>query len=160
MTRPAIRAGLIGGAGGLVLSLLGLLPSLSCCMLILQWLLFVAVGGLAVSWLLPPRTSGAAAKEGALAGGIAGVIAGLVSMLLAPFSFAQQGGAEAILRQVPPDQLEALVEAGIDPAAFLSTGSLILFGAGCCVVTTFMAVMLGALGGLVFSAMRPDRSAY
>jgi hypothetical protein len=157
MNRPAVKAGLIGGVAGLVVNLIGLIPVISCCSLILELLLFVAVGALAANWMLPPRQTGAAAGEGAIAGLITGIITGLIAMVLAPISFAAQGGAQGVLQQLPPESLQAFRDAGMDPSTFLNTGSLLGVGAVCCGLTTVLAVALGALGGLIFAAMRPQQ---
>jgi hypothetical protein len=157
MTRPALKAGLIGGIGAVVAALIGLIPLLGCVGLPLEWLVFLVSGVLAAAWLLPPRSSGRGAGEGALAGLISGIVSALARMLLAPVSLAASGGPEAILSQLPADQVQTLAQAGIDPRTFVSTGAVLGVGACCGLFTIVLALGLGALGGLIYAAADPGR---
>lgn len=156
MNRPAIKAGLIGGVAAVVVSLIGLIPICNCLSFPAQLLIYLVVGGLAAFWMTPRREPGNAAGQGAIAGVITGVIAGLVGMILAPVSLAISGGADQILSQLPPEALQALRDSGVDPSVFLGTGGALGIGALCCVGSIIIAALLGALGGLIYAAIKPE----
>ena len=156
MRRPAVKAGLIGGAAVAIVALLGLIPVCGCLGVPAQILIYLAAGGLAAHMMPPRRESGPAAGEGAIAGVITGLIGGLIGMILAPIGLALSGGANQILSQLPPEALSAFRDAGIDPSIFLGTGSALGVGAVCCGVGIVAAVLLGALGGLIYAAVRPE----
>jgi hypothetical protein len=155
--KPGVKAGLIGGAALLVLNLLGLVPVLGCFALPLQLLCYVGIGLLAGYWMAPRRPTGPAAGQGAIAGLIAAAIGGVVSIALAPVSLALSGGPQAILSQLPPDSLQVLEEAGIDPRAVINAGTTAGLTALCCVpVGLLLGAGLGALGGLIFAGTKPE----
>jgi hypothetical protein len=156
MNRPAVKAGLIGGAAAVVATLLGLIPVLGCLSLPLAWLIYLAAGILAAAWLLPPRQAGAGAGQGALAGVIAGLINGLAGMALAPLSLSLAGGPEQIIRQIPPESLQQLAQAGMDPRMLVSSGAMVAYSSICCGLGLIVAVALGALGGLIYAAAKPQ----
>ena len=156
MNRPAVKAGLIGGAAAVVVSLLGLIPVCGCLSLPAEWLIYLLAGGLAAYWMAPSREAGPAAGEGAIAGLIVGAISGLIGMILAPISLALSGGADQILRQLPPEALKAFQDAGVDPAMFFGTGGALGMGALCCGIDIVIALALGALGGVIYAAVRPE----
>lgn len=157
MNRPWLRAGLIGAGILLVLSLLSLVPLVSCIAPILQLLAFVGVGALAGSYLPPRRETGRAAGQGALAGLIAGLVGAVVSTILAPISLAASGGTAAMISQFPPETLQQLEQAGLDPAMFLNTGTVVGATALCCLPTgLIVGALLGALGGLIYASVRPE----
>ena len=156
MNRPAVRAGLICGVAAVVATLLGLIPVLGCISLPLAWLIYLGAGVLAAAWMAPPRQSGAGAGQGALAGVIAGLINGLAGMALAPLSLALSGGPEQIINQIPAESLQQLAQAGIDPRMFISTSGIVAINGVCCGLGLIVAVALGALGGLIYAAAKPQ----
>jgi hypothetical protein len=80
-----------------------------------------------------------------------------VSIALAPVSLALSGGPQAILSQLPPDSVQALRGAGIDPNAVINAGTTAGLTAVCCVpVGLLLGVGLGALGGLIFASTKPE----
>jgi hypothetical protein len=154
--KPGIKAGLIGGAVIIVLNLIGLVPVLGCLSMPLQLLGYLGIGMLAGFWLAPPREGGRAAGQGAIAGLLAAAIGGVVSIALAPVTLALSGGPQAILSQLPPESLEALRSAGIDPSSIINAGTTAGLTAICCVpVGLLLGAGLGALGGLIFAGIKP-----
>jgi hypothetical protein len=155
--KPGVKAGLIGGAVLVVLDLLGLVPVLGCVSMPLQLLAYLGIGMLAGFWLAPRREGGRAAGQGAIAGLIMAAIGGVVSIALAPVSLALSGGPQAILRQLPPESLQALQTAGIDPRAIINAGTTAGLTAICCVpVGLLLGAGLGALGGLILAGVKPE----
>jgi len=160
--RPWLKAGLIGGAAIALLMLLslvtGFLPMevqsvISCCTCGLYFVLFPGIGVLAAFWLTPPLTAGLGAKEGALAGIVAGVISGIIyfiSILLSDFS----GGMEAALEQLPQETIEALEMSG--GMNMFTPEAMTLIAAGLIPIIILWAVAFGALGGLVYAAVKKE----
>jgi len=156
MSKAGLKAGLVGAGVAVVLSLLGLLPCLGCIAVFLGLLSYVGVGMLAAYWLEPPRTTGDGAGAGAIAGLIAAVVGGVVNMILGAIQFTLLGGPRAMMSQFPPDVLEQLRVTGIDPRIFASMGGVLATGAICCSVGLVLAVLLGAVGGAIMAAAKPD----
>jgi hypothetical protein len=156
--RSWVKAGLIGGAIAGVLNVLGLVPVVglvTCCLGILA---YGGIGALAAYWMAPPRQAGPAAGEGALAGGLAAAIAGTI-YTLAQTVYGAVRGLDATLAQLGPDLVQALRDAGLavenlPPGAW--TFSLLLSGGLCCLGFIVAGAALGALGGLILAALRPD----
>jgi hypothetical protein len=156
MSKAGLRAGLVGAVVAAVLSLLGLVPCLGCIASILGLLWYVGVGVLAAYWLQPPRTTGEGAGAGAIAGLITALVGGVVGMIVGAVQFTIAGGPRAILNQIPPEALRQLRDAGIDPRMFASMGWVIGVGAICCGFGLVLAAVLGAGGGAVMAAAKPD----
>lgn len=157
MNSPWLKAGLIGAGILLVLSLLSLVPLVSCIAPILQLLAFVGIGALAGSYLPPRRESGRAAGQGALAGIVAGVAGAIFSTILSAIGLAASGGTAAILQQMPPETLQQFEQAGLDPNMFLNTGTVAGATALCCLPTgLILGALLGALGGLIYASAKPE----
>jgi hypothetical protein len=76
---PSLKAGLIGAAVAVVLSLLGLVPCLGCITSVLALVLYVGVGVLTATWMKPPRDAGKGAGGGAIAGLVTIHLVGLIS---------------------------------------------------------------------------------
>jgi hypothetical protein len=158
-----LKAGLIGAVIVVVLKVLEVVPCVNCCAIPVEWVAYGCIGALAAYWIIPVRTMGAGAGQGALAALIAAAIGGVIGIgvsvvgatVLAPFQV-------AMLRQMPPEFLSQLAEAGIDPGLITRTGGstaeTITGGAMCCGVGLVIAAVLGALGGLVFAAVKPKKA--
>ncbi len=154
---PGVKAGLVGGAALIVLNLIGLVPVLGCVSLPLQILSYIGIGVLAAYWMTPRREGGRAAGQGAIAGLIAGAIGGIAAVVLAPVSMALSGGAEAMLRQIPPESLQALQSAGINPSSIINAGTTAGLTLICCVpVGLLLGAGLGAVGGLILAGTKPE----
>jgi hypothetical protein len=156
-----LKAGLIGAVIVIALKVLELVPCVACCALPLEWVALGCMGALAARWIVPPRSLGAGAGQGALAGLTAAVIGGVVGIginvvgatALAPLRV-------AMLRQLPPEVLQAMAQSGFDPSMLTgaATGVVetITGGAVCCGIGLVIGAALGALGGLIFSGIKSE----
>lgn len=152
---PWLKAGLIGGAILVALNLLGLIPCVALFTCILGLVAYTGIGALAAYWMPPAREGGAAAGQGALAALLASLIGGVVNMIAMTIQMSI-ADTSAILSQIPPESLEQMRMAGIDPAAFTGPAGGALCGGSCCIGGLILAAILGAIGGAVFAAIRPD----
>lgn len=162
-----LKAGLIGAGILVVLSLLGLIPIVALCVLPLRWITYIVVGVLAASYMLPPRDAGSAAKDGALAGAVSAAGGGFVGLIIATIQAATGGGMQMaeILRQLPPEAMQALRDAGIPPEMLLggagqaaggaaAIGGAAVCGSVCCVGGIIFAAALGAIGGAIYASVK------
>ena len=157
MKSPALKAGLIGTAIVLVLNLVGIVPVIGCIGFPLEMIAYIAIGALAGFWVVPPRATGRAAGQGALAGLIAGAASGIFSTILTPLSMKLAGGTSAMLSQFPPESLRQLQQAGLDPNVIFSGGTMAALALVCCLpIGLLLGAGLGALGGLIFAAAKPE----
>jgi hypothetical protein len=153
----SIKAGLIGAAAAVVLSLLSLIPCIGCITSILGLLLYAGVGVLAAFWLTPPRTAGAGAGAGAIAGLITALAGGIVNMIITTIRFAAMGGPGAVMSQIPPEVMQQLQQSGVDLAPILaSTGGVLGISAVCCVGGLAIAAGLGAAGGAIMASAKSN----
>lgn len=157
MKSPALKAGLIGAAIVLVFNLVGIIPVIGCIGLPLELVAYVAIGALAAFWMTPRREAGRAAGQGALAGLIAGAVGGILRAILTPLSIKLSGGTSAILSQLPAESLQSLQQAGIDPNVIFGGGTMAGLVLVCCLpLGLLLGAGLGALGGLIFAAAKPE----
>jgi len=151
-----MKAGLIGIAAMFLITLLGLIPEISCLYLPLMLITYFVVGGLAAS-LIPPQTeSSDSAKHGAMAAMLAALGGGIIGIITTTI-YAITNSANDIRTQVPPEFLKMLRDSNIDPNT-LNTPAVrfgIPIGANmiCCTVWIFIAAILGAIGWIVYSSM-------
>ena len=130
---------------------------LGCVAQPLLWIGYVAVGALAAAFMAPRRTTGRGAGQGALAGLMMGAVGGLAEVVLAPLSVKVAGGSQAIISQLPADALQQLQQAGIDPNMLVSGGAMSVYALLCCLpAMLLLGAGLGALGGLIFAAAKPE----
>jgi len=144
-----LKAGGIGAAIAVVLTLLGQIPLIGCCTFILTLVLWVGVGVLAGyfnSKANPMQTAGEAAQSGAVAGVITGLAGGLVATIISAIQLAS-GGTAQVLSQIPPEQLRQLRDVGVDPAILGGVGGVAAIVGCCCIVGPLLAAALGAGGG-------------
>jgi hypothetical protein len=154
-----LKAGLIGAVIVVVFKVVEVIPCVACCAIPLEWVAYGCIGALAAYWIPPVRTMGAGAGQGALAAVIAAAIGGVIgigvnlvgSAVLAPMQM-------AMLRAMPPEFLQSMAEAGIDPSmlAGAGAGESIVGSVMCCGVALVIAAGLGALGGLIFAAAKSE----
>jgi hypothetical protein len=156
-----LKAGLIGAAIIVALKVLEVIPCVVCCGLPLEWVAYGCVGALAAYWIVSGRTMGAAAGQGALAALIAAAIGGVVGIgvnvigatALAPLQV-------SMMRQLPPEVLQEMARSGVDPSMLTGAGTgaveTITGGAMCCGVGLVIAAALGAVGGLIFAAIKSE----
>jgi len=157
MKSPAVKAGLIGALIVLMVNLMGIIPVIGCIGLPLELVAYIAIGALAGFWIVPPRATGRAAGQGALAGLIAGVASGIIRTILTPLSMKLSGGTSALLSQLPPESLQSLQQAGLDPNVIFGGGTMAGLVLICCLPAgLLLGAGLGALGGLIFAAAKPE----
>ena len=144
-----LKAGGIGAAVAVVLTLLGQISFLGCCTFILTFVLWIGVGVLAGylgSKTNPMQTAGEAAQSGAVAGVITALAGGLIATIISAIQLAL-GGTAQVLSQIPPEQLRQLREVGVDPAILGGVGGVAAIVGCCCIVGPLLAAALGAGGG-------------
>jgi hypothetical protein len=157
-----LKAGLIGAVILVVLKVVEVVPCFICCGIPLEWVAMGCIGALAAYWIpIGSRTIGAGAGHGALAGLIAAAIGGVIGIgvnvvgttVLQPLQV-------SMWRQLPPEVLQGMIEAGVDPGMFVGEGASVLgtigTGSVCCGIGLVVAAALGALGGLIFAAVKGD----
>jgi hypothetical protein len=150
-----LKAGLIGAAVLVLLNLIGLIPLLGCITLPLTVLTYGVIGGLAASYLPPVRAAGQGAGQGALAALVAALVGGIVGLIIAVIQ-ASLGDTAQILSQLPPEALQAIENSGIPPRFLAGIGGASICGSVCCGVGMLIAAALGAIGGAIFAAAKPD----
>ena len=158
--KAGLKAGLIGAAVVLVLTLLAQIPlDFVCCGCTgIQWLAYAGIGVLAGVFLTPPRNAGGGAGAGAIAGLISGVVSGLVWTVVLVIQMLLAGTGD-ILTGLDPQTIQQMEELGWDPATFawLSGGLGIAFvSGGCCLANLAAGAGLGAVGGAIFGAAKQD----
>ena len=167
-----IKAGLIGGVVLSALHVLnvlfnyiappGVVALACCCGTMLAYLLACGgTGALAAQWLPAPRNSGTAAGQGAMAGGLAGLIGGAVNAAAMLIESAVVDPATVVSR-FSPETLNLLKDLGITTEMIESSSgpiSRLIGGACCCGVGVIVALALGAIGGAIWAAIRPQESA-
>jgi hypothetical protein len=155
---PWIKAGLIGGAALAALNLLGLIPCVGCVTWLVGLVLYVGIGVLAAYWIPPKRDAGHGAGQGAMGAGLAALIGGVVYAIAATVQAAIAGSAR-VLSQIPPEWLEQLRDAGLDESMLemaVGVPGAALGGSLCCAGAVIVAAVLGALGGALLAAIKPD----
>lgn len=161
-TQAILKAGGIGAAILIVFTIIDLvpIPCLGCFTFLLSLATYVGVGVLAANWMSPPRTSGSGAKNGAVAALAAAIIAGFVGLIINGIYFAITGSSQLTqaFADLPPEQLDAMAQAGIDPTMFTGLGIAGVFGLGavCCGVWALIAAGLGAAGGAFWGNSHPN----
>jgi hypothetical protein len=154
---PWLKAGIVGAILLVVLNLLGLIPCVGLITCVLGLLVYPGVGALAAYWVPPARDVGRSAGQGALAASVAALAGGLVNMIVFLVQASTMSPA-SILSQFPPETLQQLQELGVDPSVLSSyagpMGALI-GGGTCCVGGVILAAGLGAVGGALFTVLRP-----
>ena len=164
--QAGLKAGGLGAAIIIVLTLLGLIPIpfLGCLCCLVIFAAMVGAGVMAAKFSPAPRTAGGAAGTGALAGVLSGFSYGLVTGIVGVVRAATGSAANVLNSSLTPDMLQQLQEAGVDPQTFTDTfsfltspGGAALGGALCCVGALVLGAVLGAVGGAIGAAMFKDR---
>lgn len=160
---PSLKAGLIGAAVAVVLTLLGLVPCVGCFTSILSLVLYIGVGVLTARWMEPPQDAGKAAGGGAVAGMITALGGGITNVIVSAVRFTVGGGQAAIIRQLqqlPPEIRDVWRDLGIDPRMLARPGYAIGGSALCCGLGLVLAAALGAAGGAIAVALqqKPETS--
>lgn len=152
-----LKAGLIGAAILALLNLIGLIPipGIGCLTFPLIILTYGAAGALAASYLPPIRTAGAASGQGALAGLVAAALGGLVTVVITLVQSSLTTTTD-VVNALPPETLQQLRDAGIDPSIFAGAGFAGLGGLICCSIGIVVGLALGAVGGAIYAAVKPS----
>lgn len=153
----SLKAGLIGAAVAVVLSVLGLIPCVGCVSSLLLLVVYAGVGVLAAKWMEGARDAGEAAGAGAVAGLIAGLGAGITGVASSAIRLAVGGGQAALarqLRQLPPEILEMWRDMGFDPRMMARPGWTIGSSVLCCGAGLVLAAALGAVAGAITVALK------
>ena len=154
---PSLKAGLIGAAAAVVLSLLGLIPCVGICTSLLMLVLYVGVGVLVAQWMEAPRQAGKAAGGGAVAGLITALGGGIASLIISVIQFTVGGGGATMMRQfrqLPPEIRDAWGDLGLDPSMMASPGWAIGGSVLCCGLGMLLAAALGAAGAAVTASIK------
>ena len=152
---PWLKAGLIGAAVLIVLNIVGLIPCVGVVTCFLGLFVYGGIGALAAHWLPPVREPSSAAGQGALAALIASLVGGLVNTIFMTVQMAVVGSGQ-LLSQFPPEMLEQMYDAGVDPEMFVGPVGGAISGSLCCVGGLFLAAILGAIGGAAYAGMKPE----
>ena len=154
-----MKAGLIGAAVLVVLSLLGLIPFLACITGPLTFLAYIGIGSLAASYLPARRVAGTAAGQGALAALLAGFIGGIFSTIIA-VAQAAMGGTARAFANLPPEMMQQFRDLGMDPQMFATSAGAVgiaaITGLVCCTAGIFIAAALGAIGAAIYASVKPE----
>ena len=156
-----LKAGLVGVVIVVVLNLIGQVPFLGCITALLTFVAYVVVGVLAASYMPPVRETGTAAGQGALAAIVTGLVGGLVSLVIGMLQAAMGGAYQGtqLLSQIPPEIRHQLGDLGINPelvTGFGGIGAAAVCGSVCCLGSILFAAVLGAIGGAIYAAVKPD----
>jgi len=157
-----LKAGLIGGAALALISLLltffGQTVGLGCGIMLLALLAFAGTGALAAYWMPPIREAGPAAGQGAMAAVIAQVIGGIAFTIFGVIQTSLVDTAD-VLSTIDPALLDQLVEMGVDIQTLetmLGPAGALFSGSFCCVGGLIFAAILGAVGGALLAAIKPE----
>jgi hypothetical protein len=159
--KAGLKAGLIGAAAMLVLTLLGLIPlaMLKCVCCGADLLAYAGIGVLAGFFLTPPRTAGTGAGAGAIAGLISGAAAGLINIVVGAIRVATRGPVGSI-PAIDPEVLRQFREYGVDPREFArftqGWSGVGIGGSLCCLGSLAIGAALGAIGGAIFAAVKAE----
>lgn len=157
-----LKAGLIGGAVlafiGLLLTFFGQSVGLGCGFTLLALLAFAGTGALTAYWMPPIREAGRAAGQGAGAAVLAQAIGGIAFTI---FGFIQTSLVDTadVISTIDPALLDQMVEMGVDVQvleSMLGPAGALLSGSFCCVGGLIFAAILGAVGGALYAAIKPD----
>ena len=161
-----LKAGLIGGAILFFVDIIGQIPIICCCTPLVMLAVYIGVGVMAASYMPSPRESGKAAGQGALAAVVASFIGGVINLIIMVirsifWSTTTQIGQ--LWTDLPPDMRYLLREYGIEPefvhemTQYASgIGGTTVCGSICCLGGILVAAILGAIGGLIYAAMKSE----
>ena len=157
-----LKAGFVGGVAlaliYLVLTFFAQTTGLGCGFAFLALLAFAGAGALAAYWMPPTREVGRAAGHGAAAATVGQLIGGVVFTILTVIQFSMIDTAD-VISSMDPTLLDQLAAAGYDLDAFetmLGPASALLAGSFCCVGGLIFAAILGAVGGALLAAIKPE----
>ena len=147
-----LKAGAVGAGILIIFNFLALIPCIGCFTFLLAFAVYVGTGVLAVHWMEAPPDLNSGAINGAIAAVAAALAAGVVNVFIsaAYFGITGSGQMSQILADIPPEQLEAIAQMGIDPAIFAGGAGIAGvagISAACCCLWAIVAGTFGAGGG-------------
>ena len=159
MNLSALKAGLAGSVGLLVVLLISLVPipsPLGTCLVAFGFVVVWVGTGMLAGVLAGDgvKTRRQAVGAGAMAGFVAGIGGGIAAMVIAAFGALFPDLGEGVLAQFSPSQLEALAQVGLVPEAIRLAGSVLSAMLACGVGGTAVSVALSALGGRIYFRVR------
>jgi hypothetical protein len=159
--QAVLKASGIGAVILIILNLLSLIPCVGCFTFLITLIVYPAIGILAAYFMINPRNGNTGATNGAAAAVIAALIAGVVGTIInfAYFSFTGSDQMAQAVADLPPDQLAALAELGVDPtlmAGGLGMLGILGFSVICCGLWAIFAALLGAAGGAFWGSTHQD----
>ena len=158
MFSASLKGGAITGVILFVLTLLTVIPIgfLSICVGLATLLLWIGAGQLAVRYGAI-RSFGDGLLAGSVAAVVAQAIGGIGSMIASAISALVMRGRPAGLG-IPPQALQQLGQAGINPQFLASLGLLggLTRVLACCFVGFIVAAVVGAISGAIATAFQPS----
>lgn len=160
-----LKAGLIGGAILFVVDIINQIPFLCCCGPILMIIVYVIVGVMAASYMPPPRDTGQAAGQGALAAVIAAFIGGVINLIFSVIRTALWSTSQVgqVWTDLPIELRFFLQDMGVEPEfvtemsnSMAGIGGTTICGSICCLGGVLIAAVLGAIGAAIYSSMKSD----
>jgi hypothetical protein len=138
-----------------LLEIIALLPYVGLCIALPLLPVAYVVAGLVVVRVVDfvPGV-GQAAQAGMVTGLVASLIGGVVAMFLAPIRLAIAGGSEPLVASLPPEVVERLLDAGLDPVAVVDFLGGVGAGLFCCSLQILGGVLLAATGAALYAAFR------
>jgi hypothetical protein len=155
MRQANLQAGLFGGGLAVILGIIALLPYIGPCIALPTYpIVFFLTGLVAVRIVdFQPGVTEASAG-GAVAGLLAATLGGLAAMFLAPLRLQLAGGPEDLVAALPPEVVESLLTAGLDPLAVMDLIGGVGVGILCCLGQLTTGVLLAAAGAGLYAAYR------
>ena len=150
--QAVIKAGAVGAGILILFNFLALIPCVGCITFLLASGVYVGTGVLAVHWMEAPPDLNSGAINGAIAALAAALIAGVVNVFISTAYFGLTGTDQMaqVLADLPPEQLEAMAQMGLDPALFAGGAGLagvVGISTACCCLWALVAGTFGAGGG-------------
>ena len=159
ISAAALKAGLVGGVGLIILRLISLIPSnaFTLCLVVPGIIVVCLSTGMLAGLLAGDKleTHRHAMRAGAWAGFVAGISGGIGGMVIAAFgAILLLDMGEGLMAQFSVSQLETLAQMGILPETIRLAGSVLSALLFCGVGGTATSVILSTLGGRIYSGWR------
>jgi hypothetical protein len=159
ISAAALKAGLVGGVGLIILRLISLIPSnaFTLCLVVPGIIVVGLSTGMLAGLLAGDKleTHRHAMRAGAWAGFVAGISGGVGGMVIAAFgAILLLDMGEGLVAQFTTSQIEMLAQMGILPETIRLAGSVLSALLFCGVGGTAASVVLSTLGGRIYSGWR------
>jgi hypothetical protein len=153
----ALKAGIAGAVGLLILLLIRLVPvPLVTCLVVPGFPLILGSAGVLAGILAGDyiQTSGQAVQVGAIAGFASGVGGGITAMVLAAFGLMFSDLGAGVQAQFSAAQLHSLAQSGITAELIQQIGAVLWALLFCGAGGTAAGAFMGALGGRIYFRLR------